>query len=143
MKSDTSIKNICIASVRRHTVPPIDFPLTTLFEADLTEHLLNQITFSSGELPIAQTFIDQSNWTLVTTRRIVSCFNGQVQETGAENVNSWDWGDFKGFKTEQTSIGELRLDDGSILNFHIEVRRASMVIIYSIRTLVGQLRKWP
>ena len=108
MKSDTSIKNICVAAVKRHTIKPIDFAITTLFDNELSRNLLKQIVFSEGELPISQTFIDKSDWTLVTTRRIVSCFNGQV---------------------------------GNVLNVHIEVEKASMIIIYSIMTLVGQLKK--
>lgn len=141
MKSDTSIKNICIAAVRRHTMKPIDFPITTIFDNELTGHLLNQITFSEGEMPISQTYIDKSHWTLVTTRRIISCFNGHVQEIAANKVDSWNWGDFKGYKGGQSSIGRVCSDDGSILNIHIEAGKASMILIYSIMTLVGQLKK--
>jgi hypothetical protein len=141
MKSDTSIKNICVAAVKRHTITPIDFVITTLFDNELSTTLLNQIVFSEGELPISQTFIDKSDWTLVTTRRIVSCFNGQVRETAANNVSSWNWGVFKGHKSGQTSISEIKLNNGSVLNVHIEVGKASMIIIYSIMALVGQLKK--
>ena len=141
MKSDTSIKNICVAAVKRHTIKPIDFAITTLFDNELSRNLLKHIVFSEGELPISQTFIDKSDWTLVTTRRIVSCFNGQVRETAANNVHSWNWGDFKGHKNGQTSISEIKLNDGNVLNVHIEVGKASMIIIYSIMTLVGQLKK--
>ncbi|MES2772940.1 MAG: hypothetical protein V4722_02060 [Bacteroidota bacterium] len=141
MKSDTTIKNICVAAAKRHTIKPIDFPFTTLFDGEHSGDLSNQITFSESELPISQTFIAKSNWTLVTTRRIVSCINGQVRETAASNVNSWNWGNFKGYKGEHTSIGEIKLDSGDVINIHIEAGRASMIIIYSIMTLVGQLKK--
>lgn len=141
MKSDTSIKNISVAAVRRHTIKPIDFSMTTLFDNDQSRSPIDQITLSEGELPIAQTLITHANWTLVTTRRIISCLDGKVQETDPAKVKSWLWGNFKGFKDTKMTLGELTLEDGSMLNVHIESGKASMVIIYSIMTLIGQLGK--
>lgn len=129
MKSDTSIKNISVAAVKRHTIAPIDFPLTTLFDRDQS-------------MPsIDQTLITHLDWTLVTTRRIISCLDEDVRETAPAKVSSWFWGNFKGYKETKTTLGELRLENGSVLKVHIESGRASMIIIYSIMTLVGQLRK--
>lgn len=136
MRSDDSIQKICIAAIMRHTIGPIDFLLTRLYKANSRTLISIDIALTDGELPVSQTFIDKSDWTLVTTRRIVSCFNGEVCEASANIVDSWKWGDFKGYKGGQTSIGEILLNDGSTLKIHLEVDKASMIMIYSIITLV-------
>ena len=136
MKSDSSIKNICTAAAKRHTIKPINFPLTTLFENDSIKLISDQVHLLAGELLIMQTFMSSSDWTLITTRRIISSFDRIMQEVVPEKINSWNWGDFKGYVSKQTSIGELRLANGSSFRIHIETGKASMVIIYAVITLV-------
>ncbi len=131
MKSDGSIKNICIAAVERHTIKPIDFPLTTVFDNGSARRVSNQINLLNGELPVSQTFIDKSDWTLVATGRIINCFDGIVQETLTGKVSSY----------RPASIGEIKLGNGNIFKIHIEAGKASMIIIYSVMTLVGQVKK--
>ncbi len=141
MKSNGSIKNICIAAVERHTIKPIDFPLTTVFGNGSARPVSNQIDLLNGELPASQTFIDKSDWTLVATGRIINCFDGIVQETLTEKVSSPHWGHFKGYKNRPASIGEIKLNNCNTFNIHIEAGKASMIIIYSVMTLVGQVKK--
>src|ERR1700733_14172934 len=98
MKSDTSIRNICIASIKRHTIKPFDFLCTKIFETETFPEIYND-TFKlsdihENERPISQTTIDKNNWTLVTTRQIISCVAGITKITGAESVLNWKWNDF-------------------------------------------------
>ncbi|HEY2580577.1 MAG TPA: hypothetical protein VGI43_02145 [Mucilaginibacter sp.] len=90
MKTDTSIRNICIASIKRKTIRPIDFSLTKFFQTEtFSEIYINNFKLSDtseNELPISQTIIDKTNWTLVTTRQIISCVDGITKIAKADNI---------------------------------------------------------
>ena len=140
MKSDGSIHQICVAAILRHTLKPINFLLTKLYDTDTKSLLQIDIALTDGELPISKTYIDSLTWTLITTRRIISCNKGDVQEAFADRVNSWQWGDTKRNAKGSYTLGEIKIEDNSILQIHIECGKASMVTIYAIMTL-ARLRK--
>ncbi len=89
-KSDESIRRICVASIKRHTMKPIDYPLTKIFETqllvDIDKTISSVFRHIENELPIALTHVDKTNWTLLTTRQIVSNINGDVKQTLTEDV---------------------------------------------------------
>jgi hypothetical protein len=144
MKKDSSIRNICVAAIKRHSFKPIKFPLTRLYETEsLSEvytEIMKVVRGMDNELPICQTFIDSSNWTLVTTKRIISSVNKEIQETCADKVTSWHWEDFKGIGKNEVSIGKIELEDKRNMKIYLETGNGSMVTIYAIMTLVGQLK---
>ena len=141
-KSDESIRRICVASIKRHTIKPIDYPLTKVFETQLLVNIDETISSAfrhfENELPIALTYVDKSNWTLLTTRQIISNINGDVKQTLTENVIQRKWNDFKGYKDKSTTLGQLTLADNMTLDIIIETGKASMIIIYGIMTLTGK-----
>ncbi len=140
MKTDKSIKNICIAAVKRKTIQPFDYTYTKFFDEGYSELVLNVNNLNMGELPIAETYIDNTNWSLITTRRILSNINGEIGEINPNEINSMKWSGFKHSQSKQTTFGEMKLHDGNIFYVHIEVGRASMIIISAINTLVGQIK---
>ncbi len=144
MKSDHSIRNICIASVKRRTPKPFDFSFTCFFEKETLKEIDNEVLnfspVSEHELPISRTLVDRNNWTFVTTRQIVSCVNGIVKAAPADKISIWDWGDFKGHNNVLFTVGTLQLDNDLPFEIFIETKRASMVTIYSIMTLVGLVK---
>jgi hypothetical protein len=121
---------------------PIDYTLTKIFETqflvDIDETITSAFRHFENELPIVLTHIDETNWTLLTTRQIISNINSKVKETLIENVIQRKWNDFKGFKDKSTTLGQLTLVDNTTLDFIIETGKASMVIIYGIMTLTGK-----
>jgi len=143
MKSDQSIRNICIAAIKRKIRKPFDFLLTDMFEKETIDEIddddFKLLAFFENELPIARTHVYADSWTLVTSRQIISCKDGIITACQAEKVLSWTWNDFKGYNKLPFTIGQLKLGDNQTLEIFIETGRASMVIIYAIRTLVGQL----
>ena len=141
MKSDRSIKNICIAAIKRHTIKPIDFPLSRIFEDNEVPDYAQGLTFLEAELPISSVFVDQLNWTLVTSRRIATCLNGELATCSDEDVVSWNWGIVNFSRGNVTTVGQVVLSNGASIKVHIEVGRASMLIIYAIMTLVGQVKR--
>lgn len=136
MKTDDSIKNICIAAIKRHTFKPIDYSLTKILDEGVIPKLPKGFPIQQGELPISQTFIDTSNWTLITTRRIISCLNNETREAAAGQISTWRWGAvFKNDKISPFSTGEIILDNGEVLKIYIESGKASMITIYAVMTL--------
>ena len=121
---------------------PIDYPLTKVFETQLLTDIDETISFAfrhfENELPIALTHVDKANWTLLTTRQIISNINGNLKQTLTDNVIQRKWNDFKGYKDKSTTLGQLTLADNTTLDFIIEPGKASMIIIYGIITLTGK-----
>jgi hypothetical protein len=155
-KTDESIWRICAAAIRQSTCKPIDYPLTTFFEtfnADIIqESVTNSYQKELNESPIALTFIDGGNWTLVTTRRVISKIKTDVSEARATDITSRRWFDFKGYRDKPITYGKIEFNNTS-MDIIIETGFASMIIIYAIKTLVAvsyqsdedfaiQMRRW-
>jgi hypothetical protein len=121
---------------------PIDYPLTRIFEtqslSEIDEIISSTFIHLDNELPIAITHVDIDNWTLLTTKKIISNIKGVLRQTFASKVVNWTWGDFKGYKEKPTTLGHLTLDDNTTLNILTETGKASMIMIYGIMTLTGQ-----
>jgi len=145
MKSDKSIRNICIAAIKRATIAPYDFSLTSFFEEELWDRFDNDVVnlrnVAEGELPVSMVVIDADNYTLITTRQIITCQNGSIALAKPNDIISWQWNDFKGYIDRSYTCGRLTLTDNQIFEVFIETGRASMAMIYAIRTLVGQYHK--
>jgi hypothetical protein len=140
-KSDESIRNICVASIKRHTIRPIDYPLTKVFESQVLADIDNIISSAfrhlENELPIALIKVDNNNWTLLTTRQIISNINGEIKQALKEVVTHWKWNDFKDNKNQSTTLGQLTLNGNATIDILIETGKASMIMIYGIMTLTG------
>jgi hypothetical protein len=139
-KSDKSIHNICIASIKRSTIKPYDFKSTGFYEGkeiffSLYEGLIND--FAEEELPVCSTIIDAENWSVLTTRRLLTNESGQLLiTTGFTKVIGISYGDFKGHGQQVFTLGNLRFENGTKMNYFIETGRASMVMINGIKTRI-------
>jgi len=144
MKSDKSVRNICIAAIKRHTIPLYDFSLTSFFEKELWHEFDNSISVFSNvvedELPVSMVSIDKNNFTLVTTRQILTCQGGIIRSAKPYNIISWEWNDLKGYTDNPFTCGHLTFSDKQVFEVFIETGKASMVMIYAIRTLIGQFQ---
>ena len=119
---------------------PFDFSLTKIFETETGHEKFGLFTILENELPISEVVVDAQNWTLITTRQIVSCMDGTIKAKQAKDVNGWKWNDFKGYNKSLYNMGQIKFSAMESLNIFIETKRASMVTIYAIMTLVGQLQ---
>ena len=74
MKSDESVHKICIAAIARHTMKPYEFKWTSFFRDPITANLeiFREVVLEEAELPICTCFVNDSEWTLLTTRRVFS-----------------------------------------------------------------------
>ncbi len=144
MKTDPSVRKICIAAIKRKTKAPFDFLATRFFENELIDcigsDMLILFDVAGNELPIAMTYLDENNFTVVTTRQIISRQNGLIQTCKAEEVKYHGGGDFKGYGESAFTLEKHELFDGRFVDVFIETGRASMVMIYAIMTLVNLRR---
>lgn len=136
---DESIRRICVASIKRSTNNASGYSFTKIFEtqsmADIDKGISAVFLSTEKEVPIALTYLDNSNWTLVTTRQIISNIDGQIKQVFIENIVQCKWGDFKSSNDKPITLGQLALADNSPINIFIETGHASMIVIYAIKTL--------
>lgn len=136
-KTDKSKHNICIASIKRSTIKPYDFRWTNFYgsNSDFSNSAL-QISLNENELFICSTIIDTDNYSVLTTQRLLTRANGLDNFGDMEGAIDKLYGNFKGYEDNLFSLGEIQLQDGSILHYFIETGKASMIMIHGLRTLI-------
>ena len=137
-KSDKSIHNICIAAIKRSTIKPYDFKWTRFYEqnADFI-NAFPAIELSENELVICSTVIDADNFSIVTTQKLITKENGILLSGDFNNATDKLYGYFKGHPNIPFTFGLIELDNGDELKYFIETGKASMVMIYGVRTRIG------
>lgn len=136
-KSDKSLHNICIAAIKRSTMKPYDFKWTMFYEFDQGIPASGLPIIETGnERMICSTFIDAENYSILTTRQLITKQNGQLSSGSMDGAIDKAYGDFKGYQDKLFTVGQILLQNGTELNYFIETGRASMVMIYGVRTLI-------
>lgn len=136
MKTDNSVKNICIAAIKRKTTKTYNFAATALYlDTSVTTYMsdiLSHVSLNKTELPIASTFAD-GNWTLVTTQRVITRIDDNIYKTNMTDITRFFPGNFKG----QTLITLGTITDlmARKIPCFIQTGNASMVVIYAIKTV--------
>lgn len=134
-KTDKSIKNITIASIKRHTIKPFDFKYSKVYEnTNIIGYkcINNLIEMAKNEEVICTTIISELIWSILTTRRIITLEGEGLEEHILSGLSNRDFGDFKGYSKQEYTKGLLVFDDGEIIPLFIETGRASMIMIYGI-----------
>jgi hypothetical protein len=139
-KSDKSKHNICIASIKRSTMKPYDFKWTKFYESNLdfqSTYPGLQLPLTENELIICSTVIDADNYSILTSRQLITKEKGI--ESGGDLGSATDrlYGDFKGYKDDSLTFGLVQLNNGTDLKYFIETGKASMIMIHGVRTLIG------
>ncbi len=137
MKTDKSIHNICIASIKRSTIKPYNFKWTKFYEtnSDFSDTGF-QIELDENELIICSTLIDKDNFSILTTRKLLTQHDGQLYSESIQGAIDKLYGDFKGYKNKDFTFGLVQLQNGNELKYFIETGKASMVMIHGVRTLI-------
>lgn len=136
MKSDLSIHNICIASIKRSTIKPYNLKWTRFYETD-SKNLFAHFPFEidEGELIICSTIIDSDNFSVLTTRKLITNENGKLQFGNLINAKDELYGDFKS-KINEFTFGNVLLENGKNLKYFIETKTASMIMIRGVKTSI-------
>ena len=134
-------KTTCLESIKEFTIAPIDFKYTSVYELDAnTDSLRNCINLNPEEEIICSTVINDKLWSILTTRRIVTREGLRTTEHRLTKLKYHNYGDYKGFSNQLFTKGFLQFDDDQILPILIETGRASMVMIYGMRTIMDETR---
>lgn len=136
-KTDKSVHNICIASIKRSTIKPYDFKWTKFYEVNADFPYFGfQFELEDDELFICSTVIDKDNFSILTTRRLLTQEDGQLNSENIQGVTDKLYGDFKGYKDNEITFGLVQLQNGKELKYFIETGYASMIMIHGVRTLI-------
>ncbi|WP_459212247.1 hypothetical protein [Aquimarina rhabdastrellae] len=137
MKTDQSKHHLCIAAIKRSTFKPYDYKLTRFYEANIEFlHADIVLSLSENELIICATIIDRQNYSILTTQKLVTRIDGQISIGNLIDAKDKGYGLFKATQKEFT-FGSITLKDGRDFKYFIETGKASMIMIYGVRTLLS------
>ncbi|MCL9806550.1 hypothetical protein NAT51_13525 [Flavobacterium amniphilum] len=116
---------------------PYDFKWTKFYEnnSDFPYSELG-LNLAEDELIICSTVIDGDNFSILTTRRILTQENGQKSSGDIQGAVDKLYGDFKGYKDKDFTYGVIQLQNGDELKYFIETGKASMIMIYGVGSLI-------
>ncbi|CAL65866.1 hypothetical protein [Christiangramia forsetii] len=133
MKSEKSIYNITKAAIDRLKPNVTDWYFTKLINQDSKKI----ITFDliENEIPIIE-IADKQSKTLISTRRILEESNSTKTTINFQDIQSYDFGNFKG-EIDNPEIKKFRAIDfnNKSQNFQMESGKAAIVIITTLNTL--------
>lgn len=136
-KTNKSIHNICIASIKRSTMQPYDFKWTKFYEVNTDFPYSGlPIQLSDNELFICSTLIDKDNFSILTTRQLFTNIDEQLSTENIYNAADKLYGDCKGYKDKDYTFGQIQLQNGNEIKYFIETGKASMVMKHGVRTLI-------
>lgn len=135
MKTDLSIKNVSVAALKRSAMNLDKWTRTTI----CSDSFPIKVDNLPDELPVVCFSIDNANWTLVTTKRIIGKIEGEKREIYFDELDDTIWGDFKSEKKEETILRTTNFE-GETNDFLMETGKPAMGIISSVRT-IGRLTK--
>ncbi len=136
-KTDKSIHNISIASIKRSTFKPYDYKWTKFYESNSHfPYSELKLELTENELIICSTFINSENYSILTTQKLITKENGTEYIGNLIDSKNKLYGDFKGYKGKNYTFGKIQLANGSNLKYFIETGKASMIMIQGISTLI-------
>ncbi len=129
MKTDSSIKNISVAAIKRKSID-----LNSWEKTKLVFDFPVEVEPKANELPVVYVLIDNNNWTLVTTQRIIGQIDSVMREIDFTYLDDTVWGSFKNTKIDKTIFRTVD-QYGEQYDFLMETGKPSMAIISSVRTI--------
>lgn len=116
---------------------PYDFTWTRFYESNSDfQYTGLQLDFAENELVICSTVIDKDNFSILTTRRLLTRQDGHLRSENIQGATDKLYGDFKGYKDKAFTFGQVQLQSGDELKYFIETGNASMIMIHGVRTLI-------
>lgn len=116
---------------------PYDFKWTKFYESNTDFPYSGlQIDLADSELFICSTLIDKDNFSILTTRRLMTNQDGQLSAENIQGAADKLYGDFKGYKDKALRFGQVQLPNGNDIGYFIETGKASMIMIYGVSTLI-------
>jgi len=121
---------------------PYDFKWTKFYESNSDfKYTGLRLDVEENELIICSTIIDKDNFSILTTRRLLTNQDGQLSSENIQGATDKLYGDFKGYKDKSFTFGQVQLQNGNELKYFIETGKASMIMIQGVRTLIGTTQR--
>lgn len=136
-KSDLSIKNICIAAIKRNTIPPFDFKFSKLYTEDTSfadPKILEALKLAADELVICSVIINTTQWSVLTTRRVITWDREELFAYAISDFEERELEDFKDDFYAKWTKNIFKFSNNEKMPVFIETGRASMVMIYGTQT---------
>jgi len=116
---------------------PYDYKWTVFYESN-SNFCYSGLTLAlaESELIICSVVIDPGNYSILTTRHLYTKREGLEYVAGLEGATDRLYGNFKGYRNEIFTFGQILLKDGTDFEYFIETGKASMVMVYGVRTLI-------
>lgn len=130
MKKDSSIKNISVAKVKRSAIDIESWTKTFI----CSDAFPIKIEHLPEELPVVFYNVDDGNWTLITTKRIVGKIDSIVREVAFNELDDTIWGDFKSKNKDNTIFRAVNFE-GEQNDFLMETGKPAMGIISAVRAI--------
>jgi hypothetical protein len=130
MKKDSSVKNISIAAIKRSAMNLDKWTRTTICLDSFPMNVDNL----PNELPVVYFSVDNMNWTLITTKRIVGEIDSMKREVYFNEMDDIVWGEYKSDKKSETIFRIVNFE-GEQNDFLMETGKPAMGIISSVRTI--------
>lgn len=117
---------------------PYDFKWTKFYDS-ATDFISTgeDLELAEKELIICSTVIDKNNYSILTSRQLITKNEGQLKTGYIQGATDKLYGDFKGNKDNDFTFGQVELQNENNLNYFIETGKASMIMIQGVRTLIG------
>lgn len=136
MKTDESVRHLVVAAIRRHSMDLETWVPTRLCAApDTALEVPSTVQLEAGELPLLFSCPGPTEWTFITTRRIWSCHEGQVESMSVMEIAQQDYGNFKGHGGQAVEQMTVTSRAGAVLQCPFETGKASMGVISAVGTL--------
>ena len=134
MKTDKSIRNITIASIKRSAMDINSWNHSRIVNENDME-LIEKFELSENELPVFEIKSEFAH-TLISTRQILERTKEKLQRLNFDFLDRVVYGNFKGQKNKpELSIFRVVDIHGDELDFQMETGKASIALIYSVDTI--------
>ena len=139
MNADKKIADLCIASIKRHSLDPKSWRYTNI--AVLHPELSRDFRMESGELPLVSCYISPASWYVISTRRVIGMCNGNKVAVDAHRILEDHFVNFKGIGNKNVEVFTIRTAYDREIRFEFETGKASMAPIYALKTLLPKVKK--
>ncbi|MBV8251612.1 MAG: hypothetical protein JO154_03315 [Chitinophaga sp.] len=145
MTQDQVFKAYSDIDIDRHVMKDAIFRCTTWYRGEpipvpMQPAVLEQISLTDGELPIVLTFINNDNWSLLTTRHVYTFQEKILHPVSNAEIAGVSYSLKCKVSKELYSLETVRRTDGTSIPVFIETGKPSMVMFYGIERSIFRVR---
>lgn len=134
-KSDKQIHKICIRNIKKSLFNDAELKFTEFYEVT-DQQLEFYDDLQTDEIAICSTKINSDNWSLLTTKRLLTKSHNNLNSAEIEFASHAKYGDFKGYKDPEFTVGRILTSEGREFEYFTETGKASMVMVQGVKTRI-------